>query len=138
MKVYIAGPLFNESEKNRNAELNDYLISLGIQTYLPQKDGSIAADRIAAGEQKEKIRKEVFENDIKAIKDCDAMLCILDGRVPDEGLCIELGMAYMLGKKCYGYKTDQRSLDAYGDNLMIEGCLQKIVHSKSDLKELFV
>ncbi|TSC54993.1 MAG: hypothetical protein LiPW30_459 [Parcubacteria group bacterium LiPW_30] len=41
MKVYIAAPLFNEFEKNRNVEISEYLNSVGIYTYLPQKDEKI-------------------------------------------------------------------------------------------------
>ncbi|MBX4197856.1 nucleoside 2-deoxyribosyltransferase [Candidatus Parcubacteria bacterium] len=137
MKIYIAAPLFNDIEKKRNVEIRDYLQGLGFETYLPQEDGSVAFDRIKSGEERSKVRTVVFENDIKAIKECDAMLCVLDGRVPDEGMCIELGMAYILGKKCIGYKTDQRSFDKFGDNLMIEGCLETIIHSKEDLKAAF-
>ena len=138
MKVYIAAPLFNEFEKNRNVEISEYLNSVGISTYLPQKDGGLAFDLIKNGENKEKARKAMFEGDVNAIKDCDAILCILDGRVPDEGLCVELGMAYVLGKKRIGYKTDKRSLDEFGVNLMIEGCLEKIVSTKDELRNCFI
>ncbi len=137
MKVYIAALLFNEPEKKRNSEIRDLLKGNRHETYLPQEDGSIAFNRIESGEDKSVIRKAVFENDIKAIKDSDAILCILDGRVPDEGVCIELGIAYTLGKKCIGYKTDQRSLDKFGNNLMIEGCLQEIARSKEEMLKLF-
>lgn len=138
MKVYIAAPLFNDLEKNRNVEISEYLNSVGVATYLPQKDGGLAFDLIKEGGDKEKIRKIMFEGDVKAIKDCDAILCILDGRVPDEGLCVELGMAYILEKKCIGYKTDKRRLDEFGDNLMIEGCLEKIVRTKEELINCFI
>ena len=59
------------------------------------------------------------------------------GRVPDEGACVELGIAYALGKKCIGYKTDDRNLDFTGDdNLFIEGCMDfKVIHNKEELKK---
>lgn len=65
------------------------------------------------------------------------MIFFLDGRVPDEGACVELGMAYAWGKICIGYKTDDRCLDFTGtDNLFIEGCLDfKILHNLKELKE---
>ena len=31
---------------------------------------------------------------MSAIKNCDILIFFLDGRVPDEGACVELGMAY--------------------------------------------
>jgi nucleoside 2-deoxyribosyltransferase len=135
MNIYIAAPLFNDSEKKRNIEIQDILKTLGYETFLPQVDGGIAFDILKKDEGISKVRKQVFENDVAAIKRCDIIFCILDGRVPDEGLCIELGIAYALGKRCIGYKTDQRSLDKYGDNLIIEGCLEKILYSEGDIKE---
>lgn len=46
-------------------------------------------------------------------------------------------MAYAWGKKCVGYKTDDRSLDFTGtDNLFIEGCMNfKITHNLEELKK---
>lgn len=60
----------------------------------------------------------------------------LDGRVPDEGACVELGMAYAWNKICLGYKTDDRCLDFTGtDNLFIEGCMNfEISHNLNELK----
>lgn len=135
MKIYIAAPLFNEIEKERNVKLKNLFTSFGYETYLPQESGGIAFDILKDDSDSVKVRKEVFENDLNQIKKCDLIFCVLDGRVPDEGVCIELGIAYALGKRCVGYKTDQRSLDKYGDNLMIEGCLEKILHSEKEIKE---
>ena len=137
MKIYIAAPLFNEIEKARNAELKALLKGFGHEVYLPQEDGGIAFDILKSDSNIVKVRKQVFENDVIEIKKCDLVICVLDGRVPDEGVCIELGMAFALGKRCVGYKTDQRSLDKYGDNLMIEGCLEKIIQSRDELKKFF-
>jgi nucleoside 2-deoxyribosyltransferase len=51
----------------------------------------------------------------------------LDGRVPDEGACVELGIAYGNGKRCYGFKTDTRSIEMGLDiNPMISGCMIKV------------
>ena len=74
---------------------------------------------------------------VYGIKNCDILIFFLDGRVPDEGACVELGIAYALGKKCIGYKTDDRNLDFTGDdNLFIEGCMNfKIIHNKNELKK---
>ena len=81
-------------------------------------------------------RKELFAGDVAAIKNTDALVCVLDGRVPDEGLCVELGIAYALNKKCIGYQTDVRRLDPYGNSLMIEGCLSGTAHSDEELLAL--
>ena len=46
-------------------------------------------------------------------------------------------MAYAWGKKCIGYKTDDRNLDFTGtDNLFIEGCMNfKVMHNLEELKK---
>ena len=135
MRIYIAAPLFNESEKKRNLEFKQFLEELGHETYLPQLDGGVAFDLISAGgNDAREVRKRIFQNDLREIRKCDLLFCVLDGRVPDEGVCIEIGMAHALGKICLGYKTDQRSFDKHGDNLMIEGCLSGIVASSEELK----
>jgi nucleoside 2-deoxyribosyltransferase len=136
MRIYIAAPLFNESERTRNQVLRDTLKALGHETYLPQEDGDIAFDEITKGADIRKTRQKIFEHDMAEVKRCDILLCVLDGRVPDEGVCVELGMAYALGKKCIGYLTDSRSFDAYGPNLMIEGCLTGIAHSVEEIVQL--
>ena len=57
----------------------------------------------------------------------DIVFINIDGRVPDEGACVELGMAYAAGKRCYGLKTDTRSIESSLDiNPMITGCLIKL------------
>ncbi len=135
MRVYIAAPLFNESELARNRELRDLVGGLGAGTYLPQEDGGISYDIIADGGAVAQTRKAIFDGDVAEIKKCDMVLAVLDGRVPDEGVCIEVGMAYALSKKCVGYLTDQRTLDPYGPSLMIEGCLTALLRSKEELAE---
>ncbi|SRR5258708_3712238 len=135
MRIYIAAPLFNDSEKERNVRLRDALREWGHDTYLPQEDGDIAFTLIAKGGNPGTVRKQIFNHDLKEIKGCDILLCVIDGRVPDEGACVELGMAYALGKRCIGYKTDSRALDRYGDNLMIDGCLESVVKDMKRLKQ---
>ena len=134
MNIYIAAPLFNETELERNRKLRDFLKGLGFETYLPQEDGGIAYDEIREGADIAATRRKMFDGDVAAVKACDALVCVLDGRVPDDGACIELGMAHALGKTCVGYRTDKRTLDPYGPSLMIEGCLKTVAHSLEELK----
>lgn len=135
-KIYFAAPLFNEMELKRNKEYTGLLRSWGYDVFLPQEVGGLSAKIIADGKDKLEVSKAIFESDMKGLKECDILLFFLDGRVPDEGACVELGIAYALGKKCIGYKTDDRCLDFTGtDNLFIEGCMDfKITHNIDDLK----
>lgn len=136
-KVYIAAPLFSGIEKRFNLELNEFIKSLGFDTCLPQLDGGLVSELVRQGVTRERASKLMFEKDIDAIKEADILVFVLDGRVPDEGGCVELGIAYALGKQCVGYKTDIRSLVDGTDNLMITGILgDNIARTFSELASL--
>jgi len=136
MKIYIAGPLFNESELRLNREINEVLISCGHETYLPQEDGGCFATMPDMVDGKSKDRF-LFEQDVKHLEWCDTILFIFDGRVPDEGACFELGYAYATKKTCMGYKTDSRGFIGGEPNLMLKMSVEKIVHNLDELKTCF-
>ena len=133
MKIYIAAPLFNEMEIERNNSINEILEQEGFKTYLPQRDGGLFYDLRQRGFSDKEIKEQIFASDHNAILDSDIILCLLDGRVLDEGMCIELGIGYALKKQCIGYKTDYRSQDKFGNNIMLEGTLSKIFSEKFEL-----
>lgn len=136
MRVYIAGPLFSEAEKRFNLELDALLRKQGYDTFLPQRDGFEKAvlDRNMASE---KANRQIFDKDVSEIRKCDILVMLLDGRVPDEGACVELGIAFALEKKCLGLKTDKRSLMNGEDNPLILGCFNwKVAHSLDQLAEM--
>jgi nucleoside 2-deoxyribosyltransferase len=136
-KIYFAAPLFNEMELKRNEEYTNLLEQWGYEVYLPQREAGLSA-QILKDEKNDKLEtnKRIFNTDLQGIKNSDILIFFLDGRVPDEGACVELGIAYALGKKCIGYKTDDRNLDFTGDdNLFIEGCMDfKVMHNIIELK----
>ena len=103
-KVYIAGPLFSSAELEFNEKMDTYLQNLGIETFLPQRDGYLLANLIAQKYNKQEAVDIIFLKDIEEIKNCDVVLFILDGRVPDEGACVEVGLAYAYDKECIGFK----------------------------------
>ena len=124
-KVYFAGPMFSYSEKDFNLELTKVLEDHGYQVFLPQRDGIEAA--LLEGMSEDEMVKKIFELDEKQVKNADIVFMNLDGRVPDEGACVELGIAHECGKRCYGFKTDTRSLEMGMDlNPLISGCMIKI------------
>ena len=134
--IYIAAPLFNEMELKRNEHIAQIIEKIGFSTYLPQRDAGIACELIESSNVlQEEIRKRIFEKDCVAVKNSDIILFLIDGRTPDEGSCIELGIGYALGKICIGYKTDSRAMDKNGNNnIMLDGCLNW--HIFSDEEEL--
>ena len=122
--VYIAGPLFSESELEFNRRLNTFLKNLGFNTFLPQEDGHLLSELIEQGFEKDNAILMIFQKDVDKIKDSDIIVFVMDGRVPDEGACVEIGLAYAYEKECFGLKTDSRSLMSGMDNPLITGALK--------------
>ncbi len=124
-RVYFAGPLFSQSEKDFNVEITAVLEEYGYEVFLPQRDGIEAAQ--LEGKSEEELIQMIFDLDSSEVKKADILFMNLDGRVPDEGACVELGIAFGSGKRCYGFKTDTRSIELGLDlNPMISGCMIKI------------
>jgi nucleoside 2-deoxyribosyltransferase len=135
--VYFAGPLFNETEMAFNARLAALIEDAGFDVYLPQRDGyepgAIPGPITGATAQK------IFDLDLEHVLACDVLLCVLDGRVPDEGMAVEIGLAYAdrihehNGRKLIGYTTDWRH--GRGDTLnpMLLGALDEIHHDETAL-----
>ena len=124
-RVYLAGPMFNQAEKDFNVEIANLLEDCGYEVFLPQRDGIEAAQ--LEGKSEEELIKMIFDLDVSEVKKADILFMNLDGRVPDEGACVELGIAFDSGKRCYGFKTDTRSIESGLDlNPMISGCMIKI------------
>src|SRR5919107_2751826 len=94
MLIYLAGPLFSEAERRFNLGLTRRLETLGFEVFLPQRDG-VERDRPPYDTMTpEERRHAMVELDRTRILDADVFLFVLDGRVPDEGACVELGIAY--------------------------------------------
>ena len=124
-RVYFAGPMFNQAEKDFNVEITSGLEEYGDDVVGPQRDGIEAAQ--LEGKSEEELIKMIFDLDSEEVKKADIIFMNLDGRVPDEGACVELGIAYGLGKRCYGFKTDTRSVELGLElNPMISGCMIRI------------
>ncbi len=140
MRIYFAGPLFSEAERRFNAALTERLEMEGFDVFLPQRDGVEASkppyDRMSRDER----RKAMFELDRDEILGSDIFLFVLDGRVPDEGASVELGMAYAhrltTGKDraIVGLQTDCRAA-FMGSRLnpMLRLCFDEIVESADEL-----
>ena len=137
-RVYFAAPLFSQSELEYNLRLTKILEDHGYEVFLPQRDGYLAPE--LEGKSAEEKTKMIFEKDVYETKKADIFFMILDGRVPDEGACVELGIAYASGKRIYGFKTDPRIIEPDMElNPMISGCFLKIFRNNDGealIKEL--
>jgi len=131
-RVYLAGPLFSDSERSKNRSIRDAILPFA-NVYLPQEDGGLIVDLVQDGMPVEEAKSEIFHQDIQAIQQCDILLIVMDGRAIDEGASFELGYAFALGKTCVGLKTDSRTLLPFGDNPMIEAPLRGIFRDEASL-----
>lgn len=124
-KVYFACPMFAAMEKEYGLKLAGVLQKHGYDVFVPFRDGYEAAAFECKTE--DELVRMIFEKDLEEVRKADILFFLLDGRAPDEGGCMELGMAYAYGKRCYGFKTDTRTVEMSLDlNPMITGAMTKI------------
>ena len=124
MLAYIAGPLFNEKERELLEEINSICRAIGISTYLPSQDGGLLNQDNS---------DEVFQTDIEALNKADIVVANLNGADVDSGTAFEIGCAFAKGKKLFGLHTDFRTFSPTSEvNLMIlKSCT--ICHSLQEL-----
>jgi nucleoside 2-deoxyribosyltransferase len=139
IRLYFAGPLFSLQEREFNTRLTASIEALGFDVYLPQRDGyegPTVPEVIARPE----VGKKIFELDKSHVLACDVLLCILDGRVPDEGMAVELGLAHAdrihqnQHRKLIGLSTDFLRGGA-AINPMISYALDEIYSEETELLE---
>ena len=124
-RIYFACPMFSAMEKEYSLKIVHILESHGYSVFVPFRDGYEAAQ--LEGKTEEELVRMIFEKDLQEVRRADIVFFLLDGRAPDEGACVELGMAYAYQKRCYGFKTDTRTVEMSVDlNPMITGCMIKI------------
>jgi nucleoside 2-deoxyribosyltransferase len=122
-RLYIAGPLFCEAERSYNRHIRDELAKHGYEALLPQDNSADIPEGPMPPDEGLEVSRKVFRKDLEMLDSCDALVLNLDGRVPDEGACVELGYAYARGMPCFGLKTDIRTAEYGMDNMMITGAL---------------
>ncbi|MCY6484105.1 nucleoside 2-deoxyribosyltransferase domain-containing protein [Clostridium aestuarii] len=140
MKLYFAGPLFCNAEKEFNKKLTKQIEKLGYEVFLPQGDGAIIDKEPYINMSNSEKAKVIFEIDKKEMFKSDIFLFVLDGRIPDEGACVALGMVYMhknlinKNRILIGLQTDKRAAYLYSKlNPMIEASMDYIVESVPEL-----
>ena len=112
MKIYLAGPCDSENRSMMVSivkELRNYDNS--IEVYCPFE----LKIENAWDYSQEEWAQMVFDKDIEAINNCDAMIMISLGRISSAGTNWEQGYAYALGKKTVivQYTEDKTSLMTY-------------------------
>ena len=134
--IYFAAPLFCQSEKDFNLQLTTKIEKLGFKVFLPQRDGFEFVE--LEGLSEEEKNQKIFQFDALQISKADIILAILDGRIPDEGMCIELGISWQQkkdkSKLIIGLRTDARAFFLDGAiNPMVAGVFDKLFTSEAVL-----
>ena len=134
-RAYYAAGLFNEAERTFNLRVKAMLDELGFETWFPQEDAGFLEQYMDEGMTLAEARHHIYRQNLNAVEAADVLIMCLDGRVPDEGACIEAGVAFGRGKTCIGLQTDFRAVEPGGNNLMIDGILDdQIAQSIDELR----
>lgn len=128
MKVYIAGKIWTESEREMLEKIDLLCKSLNLQTFLPHRDVGFA--------ESVKDAKKIFDGDItEGFKGISLIIASLDGLHVGAGTAWELGYAYAKGIPAIGIKTDESVEDSFEYLSSILIASMPIVSSMDELKE---
>ena len=132
-RVYCAGPLFNQPERDEMTAIADSLNEAGFPVYLPHRDGMefrlvhhvLTRKGWPAADAARFLHEAIFALDIyQLVIECEAVVWNLNGRVPDEGAVSEAAIAWTLGKPLVGYQNDARSLISGRVNPLLVGLVE--------------
>ena len=136
-RVYLASPLgFAESTRDFMSVIEGQIAACGYTVvnpwHLADPRQFEAAAAIEDAERRRqalhKVNMDVAARNEDAIRDCEMMVAVLDGVDVDSGTASEIGFAYALGKRIYGYRGDFRLAgDNEGStvNLQVEYWIEK-------------
>ena len=83
MKVYLAGPLFNEGERGTLSAIAARLRAGGYEVFVPHEQ---FVEMEGLDEAK------VFRTDLDGVRAANLMLCWIDGTQVDDGTAVEIGI----------------------------------------------
>jgi nucleoside 2-deoxyribosyltransferase len=140
VRVYFAAPLFSEAEKQYNEAVVELLEAEGHSVFLPQRDGLEGIDSLIRTEpdvaDPADAMQKIFELDYGEVRNADVVTALLDGQIPDEGVAVEIGLAYAHDVPVVGLKTDIR-VHAQDEPLkaMVFAALEELTESPDALLE---
>jgi nucleoside 2-deoxyribosyltransferase len=126
-RVYCAGPLFNEPERQEMDLIAAALGHAGFVPFVPHAAGlefvkvqPYLSENAATATRL--LNKAIFAVDVyQLVLGCGSLVLNMNGRVPDEGAVAEAAMAWGLGKPVVIYKADDRTSVAGDDNPLVIG-----------------
>ena len=138
-RIYCSGPLFCAEEIGGMSAIAKVLEDAGFQTFLPHRDGmegyvlrfSNSSFPSTVSGIRTSIDYAIFSLDVyELIERCSAVVCNLNGRVPDEGMIVEAALAYAAGKPLVLFKDDLRAPFGGYDNSMLTSLVRGIIVDK--------
>lgn len=128
MKIYIAGKLRDDEEREFLEKIDSLCKNVGFETFLPHRDVGLARGM--------KDVNRIFKGDIiGGFSDCGLIIASLNGLHVGAGTAWELGYAYAKGIKTIGIKTDEPVSDAIEYLSAILVGSMKIVSSLKELEK---
>ncbi len=128
MKVYIAGKLTSENEREFLEKIAKICEDMKFKTFLPHRDVGLAKSI--------KEVNKIFKKDIiEGFKDVKLVIANLNGLHVGAGTAWELGYAYANGITCIGIKTDDSVENALDSLSAILIASMEIVNSLDELRE---
>jgi len=128
MKIYIAGKIWTESEREQLEQIDKLCKSLNLETFLPHRDVGFAKNI--------KDANKIFKGDIiEGFKGVSLIIASLDGLHVGAGTAWELGYAYAKGIPAIGLKTDESVKDGFEYLSSILIASMPIVSSLDELKK---
>ena len=100
-KAYIAGPLFDDHEREYLEKIAKIVESYGISTFVPHRDAGLVT-----GDFTYEKKVKVFDVDMEYLEPADIVIALLTGRDVDSGTAAEIGYAYKAGKRLIGISAN--------------------------------
>ena len=125
-KVYIAGPLFNQHERQYLEDIAKHLESNGLECFLPHRDlKGVEESELITTAMSQETKDKIFSIDLNALKSADITVALITGWDIDSGTSAEIGYTYARNKPIIAVDASERRFR----NLFVEGMIYKKVHN---------
>ena len=125
-KVYIAGPLFNQHERQYLEDIAKHLESNGLECFLPHRDlKGVDESELKTTAMSQETKDKIFSIDLNALKNADITVALITGWDIDSGTSAEIGYTYARNKPIIAVDASERRFR----NLFVEGMIYKKVHN---------
>ena len=127
-KIYIAGPLFNEHERDYLEAIARNLEKEGFNCFLPHRDlTGVDESELKTTSMSQNTKNKIFFADLNALKEADLTVALITGWDIDSGTSAEIGYTFANGKPIIGIDASERRFR----NLFVEGMITEKVHKLS-------